>query len=113
MARGGMVRYRANGSDGPESAGGGFGISAEIVNRLSQSLAQFNTDLSKNIDRLNTTSFNIKLDTTNINVNLTGTSFLGQLTKDITDKLMTFIGTEIQNYRVGNGGKLTKDTRVV
>ena len=113
MARGGIVRYRDQGSNNPEQAGNGFGISTEVVNRLSQSLVQFNTDLSKNIDRLNTTTFNLKLDTTNINVNLTGTSFLSQLKEDVTNKLMAFVGTEIQNYRVGSGGKLTKNTSVI
>jgi TP901 family phage tail tape measure protein len=108
MARGGMVRYRANGSDGPESAGGGFGISAEIVDRLSQSLTQFNADLSKNIDRLNATNFNVKLDTTNINVNLTGTSFLSQLKEDIVKELYQKVAQEIGNYGVSEGGQLKK-----
>lgn len=108
MARGGIVRYRANGSDGPESAGGGFGISAEIVDRLSQSLTQFNADLSKNIDRLNATNFNVKLDTTNINVNLTGTSFLSQLKEDIVKELYQKVAQEIGNYGVSEGGQLKK-----
>jgi TP901 family phage tail tape measure protein len=108
MARGGIVRYRDRGSSGPEPAGGGFGISTEIVDKLAQSLAQFNTDLSKNIERLSTTNFNIKLDTTNINVNLTGTSFLNTLKEDIKKELMTFVGSEITNYGVSEGGKLKK-----
>jgi TP901 family phage tail tape measure protein len=108
MARGGMVRYRANGSNGPESAGGGFGISAEIVDRLSQSLTQFNADLSKNIDRLNATNFNVKLDTTNINVNLTGTSFLSQLKEEIVKELYQKVAQEIGNYGVSEGGQLKK-----
>ena len=108
MANGGMVRYRANGSSGPESGGGSFGISPEVINNLVTSLTQFNKDLTSNIEKLDSTNFNIKLDTTNINVNLTGTSFLGKLKEDLQSELYTFVGQEIQNYGIDNGGKLKR-----
>jgi hypothetical protein len=108
MARGGVVRYRTDGSDGPEAGGVGFGLNPEIINKFSFSLDQFNKNLSANIDKLNNTTFNIKLDTTNINVNLTGTSFLEQLEKDIRSKLINFIGQELTTYGVGMNGKLQK-----
>jgi len=106
MARGGVVKYY---DDGGEAGGGvGFGLNPEIINKFSFSLDQFNQKLSANIDKLNNTTFNIKLDTTNINVNLTGTSFLEQLEKDIRSKLINFIGEELTTYGVGMNGKLQK-----
>jgi hypothetical protein len=113
MANGGMVRYRSNGSSGPESGGGGFGISPEVINNLVTSLTQFNKDLSSNIEKLNSTNFNVKLDNTNINVNLTGTSFLGKLKEDLQSELYNFVGKEIQNYGVAEGGRLKRNTGTI
>lgn len=106
MANGGIVRYREAGSTGPES--GGAGISAEALNAFATALSQFNTELTKNIKTLSDTKFQITLNPTNINVNLTGTSFLSNLTASIKQDLLKFLGEEISNYSVGNDGKLRK-----
>jgi TP901 family phage tail tape measure protein len=111
MANGGMVRYRAFGSTGPES--GGMGLNTEVITRLAQSLDKFNTDLSSNIDKLNSTNFNIKLDTTNVNVNLTGGSFLSKMKDELRDELMREIGNKIQNYKSGEGGSLRENRSVL
>jgi hypothetical protein len=111
MANGGMVRYRADGSTGPES--GGMGLNTEVITRLAQSLDKFNTDLSSNIDKLNSTNFNIKLDTTNVNVNLTGSSFLSKMKDELRDELMGEIGNKITNYKSGEGGSLRENRSVL
>jgi TP901 family phage tail tape measure protein len=111
MANGGMVRYRADGSTGPES--GGMGLNTEVITRLAQSLDKFNTDLSSNIDKLNSSNFNIKLDTTNVNVNLTGSSFLSKMKDELRDELMGEIGNKITNYKSGEGGSLRENRSVL
>jgi hypothetical protein len=113
MANGGRVRYLENGGEATGSNGVGFGLSAETVQSLTTALNNFNQTLSQNIDKLNNTNFNVKLDATNINVNLTGGSFLSNLNKQIQDEVMKTVGQEITNYRAVDGGKLQKDTRVV
>lgn len=106
MASGGIVRYRSGGSTGPEA--GGMGISAESLSAFASALSQFNTELTKNIQTLASTKFEITLNPTNINVNLTGTSFLSNLAANIKQDLLKFLGQEISNYSVGNDGKLRK-----
>lgn len=112
MSNGGPVRYRQNGSTKPESGGGNFGLSVEVVNKLATSLNSFNSALSANIEKLNNTNFHIKLDTSNVNVNLTGGSFLAKMKDEIQSELLQQIASEISNYRVGQDGKLQKSGRV-
>jgi len=106
MASGGIVRYRAEGSTGPEA--GGSGMSAEALNAFAAALSQFNTELTKNIKTLSDTKFQVSLSPTDINVNLNGASFLANLTSSIKQDLLKFLGQEISNYSVGNDGKLRK-----
>jgi TP901 family phage tail tape measure protein len=111
MANGGVVRYRQQGSDNPETSGSGgvgFGLSSETVQGLTTALNDFNTKLKDNIQKLNDTTFHVKLDNTNINVNLTGGSFLSTLKSDIGEQVLATVGREIINYKVGNDGKLYK-----
>jgi hypothetical protein len=108
MARGGIVRYREDGSTGPEKGGGGFGLNLESLGKLAEALTNFNSQLATNITNLTNTKFTIKLDTTNVNVNLNGGSFLKDLTDTVKSKLMEHVGEEIKNYSVGDGGKLIR-----
>jgi len=110
LSSGGQVRYLQNGG---EATGGGLGISSETLNNFSSALNNFNTQLAENITNLQNTKFQITLNPTNINVNLTGTSFLEQLTSRLREELFTFVGQEIAQYSVGTNGKLTKDSRGV
>jgi len=110
MARGGIVRYRADGSTGPET--GGLGINPEIISRLAQSLDKFNNDLSANIEKLNSTNFSIKLDTTNVNINFNGANFLQTLTNDIRNAVVDEIAKELPKYKVDNDRRLKKDQRL-
>ena len=121
MAKGGKVRYFSGGGlnggaqsqeggGGGSSGGGGsgFGFNLESLGKFAEALTSFNSKLETNITNLANTKFTIKLDTTNVNVNLNGASFLQDLTETVKSKLMNHIGEEIKNYSVGDGGKLIR-----
>ena len=112
MASGGVVRYRANGSDGPESASG-FSSFIEKLSNFSNALINFNRTFSDNITKLNNTTFTVKLDSSNINVNLTGTSFVGKLKDDLQQELFKEIGRQLGQARVGDGGRIKENTGIV
>jgi hypothetical protein len=109
MAQGGIVRYRENGSNGPET-----GQATSNYSDLIQALGKFNSDFSSNIDRLSRTNFMVKLDPTNINVNFTGASFLEKLTNDLKKEIAKEVISEIKNkYSVGDGGRIQDNPRVL
>jgi len=115
FADGGTVQYFRRGSRGSVQNTQNFapasvntGIDTEALTRFSTALDNFNQQLSKNITSLQNTKFQIALSPTNINVNLTGTSFLANLTQTIKQDLITFVGEEIRNYAIGNDGKLRR-----
>ena len=108
MSRGGQVKYFDNGGS-VGGGGGGMGVSPEVLNSFSASLRDFNTQLANNISNLQNTQFQIKLDTTNINVNLTGTSFINNLTANLKNDIMQYVSEAISKYKVGNDGSLTQD----
>jgi len=114
MSRGGQVQYLHEGSKNPVAGGGGgMGVSPEVLNSFSASLRDFNTQLANNISNLQNTQFQIKLDTTNINVNLTGTSFINNLTANLKNDIMQYVSDAIGEYSVGPDGSLTRDGMVV
>jgi len=88
-------------------------LDGDFINKLSQTFNSFMSDMSKNIDKLNSTNFNIKLDTTNINVNLNGGTFLSQMTEQVRSAVMQEVAKEIQNYSAGEGGRLRKNSGIV
>jgi TP901 family phage tail tape measure protein len=110
MSKGGQVKYMQTG--GLAQGGGDSGVSINIdvkaLQTFSASLVKFNDDLATNIQNLKDTKFQISLSPTNINVNLTGTSFLEQLTNTLKQELMSYVGREISQYTVGSDGKLKK-----
>jgi hypothetical protein len=116
FAKGGRVQYFDGGSDDVVSqAGGGGGgsmsavsLDPTVVNKLSEALNTFNQQLTDSIKTLSTTKFQIALDTTNINVNLTGGSFLMSLKESLRQELLREIGADLENYEVTDGGKLRK-----
>jgi len=110
LSSGGQVRYLQNGC---EATGGGLGISSETLNSFASALNNFNTQLATNIQNLQNTQFQITLNPANINVNLTGTSFLEKLTSTLKQELFSFVGQEIAQHSVGPDGRLTKDNRRV
>lgn len=110
FAKGGKVQYYQGGGNVQNSGSGSvnIGIDPSVLTNFSASLDNFNKQLSQNISNLQNTKFQIALSPTNINVNLTGTSFLASLTETIKKDLITFVGEEIRNYAVGNDGKLRR-----
>jgi len=119
MARGGKVKYFSGGglnggmqsqeAGGGGGSGGGFGLNLESFGKFAEALTNFNSKLEANITNLANTKFTIKLETANINVNLTGASLLKDLTDGVQAKIYEHVGQEISQYRVGNGGKLEKN----
>lgn len=107
LSRGGRVNYLANGG---QATGGGFGLNAEVLNNFSSALNNFNTQLAEHIQNLQNIQLSVTLAPTNINVNLTGTSFLETLTSTLKSELMNFVSEELKSHSVGSGGKLTKDS---
>jgi hypothetical protein len=119
MANGGTVYarrgifVRRQQSAVPSQSQNTFSIDPSLISKLSFSLDNFNKNLENNIERLNNTTFNIKLDTTNVNVNLNGGSFLGKLKEDLKNELLTEIGQQISSYGISDNGRLKKFDSVV
>lgn len=109
--KGGKVNYLAEGGQ-PVGRSGPM-IDPKIVSDLSNALNNFNTQLRDNITSLRNTKFQIKLDTTNVNVNLSGGSFLQGLTQKLKEDLLREVGKEITSYKVGPGGNLQKNNSVL
>lgn len=104
LARGGRVQYLQDG-DLAAAAGAGVGIDPALVGQLAASLDRFNSDLSSNIASLQNMKFQIKLDTTNLNVNLNGTSFLAQLKDSLKQELLAEVGNRIKDLKFNNAGE--------
>jgi hypothetical protein len=106
LSRGGSVQYLADGG----ILGGLLGGSIpDVISSLSQALGSFVSQMSENIKALQNTKFQVTLDSTNINVNVSG------MTAGITDQVKEEIAQKVaakirNNYSVGQGGKLTENT---
>ena len=79
---------------------------------LSTSLDRFNQQLSSNINELKNLKFQVKLETTNVNVNFSGTNFLNQLSASIKQEILHEVATQMipqiaqnnnGNFSVGGG----------
>jgi TP901 family phage tail tape measure protein len=103
MARGGMVRYLANGSDAPEAG-------SDAMSKFAQSLNDFNIKLSDNIRKLSETSISIKLDSTSVNVNINDGGLLKALTGQVKGELFKLIESE---FKVDQGGRLKRNSSVL
>ena len=101
--KGGKVRRR----------GGSVGLNPEVVNQLSSSLMQFNTSMAANIKALQELKFQIKLDTTNVNVNLNGTSFLAQLKDGLKEELLAEVSRNIKDMNFTMAGDPTENSSVL
>jgi hypothetical protein len=106
MANGGVVNTQYLAFGGFAEAVGNL-VNGDFVGKLSQSLTTFISGMNSAITKLQNTAFSVKLDNTNINVNLNGTSFLSGLKESIKNEL----GQEIiyqmkQKLKVGDGGNL-------
>jgi hypothetical protein len=110
MAKGGPVKYMQTGGIATSNPGSSVSINIDVkaLQAFSASLSKFNDDLATNIQNLKDTKFQVSLSPTNINVNLTGTSFLDQLTNSLKQELISYVGKEISQYSIGSDGKLKK-----
>ena len=115
LSRGGSVQYLAGGGvmGAIKGAIGGAMGGEDMFAALAKSLTAFAANMASNIKALQTLKFKITLDTTTVNVNLTGTSFLSELRESIKKDLLKHVGQEIAQYKVGNGGSLTKNSSVL
>lgn len=115
-----LLRAMNNGgSASPQSSSGGaqYLSNGDLVRNsvssdgMSTAAAQFTkaaSDFSQAVTKLSQIKIHVQLDTTNINVNLTGTSALQSMSEQIKDDIMTFVGSEISNYKASEGGQLRK-----
>ena len=80
--------------------------------RLAGALNKFNTDLAANINELRNLKFQVKLDTTNVNINFNGAGFLETLSSNIKSELLDHITKNVipslkhdgaGNHTVGGG----------
>ena len=109
MARGGMVRYRGDGSDNAEAPASGGGGMFENMSKFVMAISNFNTDLSKNIDKLTNNKITIRLDATSVNVNLNDGGLLSALTKEVQTVIFSLIP---QSFKVVEGGRIKQDSGV-
>jgi hypothetical protein len=107
MSGGGSVGYYHNGG------GVGGGLNSDLIDKLSTGLRNFNTQLKENIDRLQKTKFQIKLDTTNVNVTLNSGGFLRKLKAEVKDELLAEVGEQIKNIKISDSGGVGTTNTVI
>ena len=100
----GLLRRMNNGEAIGSGGQAGAGIDPNVVKQLITGLSTFNTSLAQNIEKLQNTKFQIKLDTTNVNVNLNGGGFLAGLKKELKGELMADVGEKIKTLRFDESG---------
>jgi TP901 family phage tail tape measure protein len=112
MARGGMVRYRGDGSENKEApvSGGGSGGMFENMSKFVTAISNFNSDLSSNIDKLGNTKISIKLDSTSVNINLNDGGLLKSLTSQVKQEIFDLVKNRLV---AGEGGRLRENSGVL
>jgi len=103
MNQGGQVGYYNNGG----SVVGGMDAS------ILEGLNAFNTAFAQNIANLQNTRFQIKLDTTNVNVNLNGGSFLNSMKEEVKSELLAEVGNQISNLKFNAAGEAKVSNKVI
>jgi len=98
MARGGMVRYRQEGSSSPEAPSQG-------MTNFVAALENFNRVLSENVQSLRDTKISIKLDSTSVSINLNDGGLLKALTGQVKQELFGLIENQ---FKVVDGGRLKR-----
>jgi hypothetical protein len=114
MARGGKVGYYNNGGrvqykqlGGGIGSIGGVGIDPQMITNLQNVFTTFVTGFNESIKNLQNTKLQIKMDSVNVNVNVTGGSMLNQISAQAKQEIMDQVVQKLKNeYGVGNDGKL-------
>lgn len=88
------------------------GIGSAITNSLPGLEGVFN-QFAASVDKLIGTKFNVALDTTNVNVNFNGASFLESLKEDIKSELLNEVSEQIKKAKPNTSGDLDTRTTVL
>lgn len=111
MSRGGIVKYFDNGGKVEANESNPMGsFDNQIMNKFAESLSSFNRNLTLNIDKLKQTSINIKLDSTNVNVNLNDGGLLKALKEEVKKELLTVISNQ---FKLDNNGNIRRNQTVL
>lgn len=84
-------------------------VEAAVGNAFSEAIPALRNvfaDFSATVDRLVNTQFSVKLDTTNVNVNFNGASFLASMKEDIKRELLDEVAREISKAKPNSGGDM-------
>jgi TP901 family phage tail tape measure protein len=105
MSGGGKARYY--------NVGGAVdGVSSTFSAAIPQLTTIFN-NFAATVDKLIGSKFQVALDTTNINVNFNGASFLETMKEDIKQELLTEVGKQISQFKTNTSGDLKKTNSVL
>jgi hypothetical protein len=105
MSGGGKARYY--------NVGGSVdGVSSTFSAAIPQLTTIFN-NFAATVDKLIGSKFQVALDTTNINVNFNGASFLETMKEDIKKELLTEVGKQISQFKTNTSGDLKKTNSVL
>jgi hypothetical protein len=111
MSRGGIVKYFDDGGKVDSNGSNPMGsFDNQIMNKFAESLSNFNRNLTLNIDKLKQTSINIKLDSTNVNVNLNDGGLLKALKEEVKKELLTVISNQ---FKLDNNGNIRRNQTVL
>lgn len=91
----------------------GMGFDTSAMTQFSTALEKFNDTILKSIETLQNTKFTIQLEPTNININLTGTSFLQSLTNGLKQELLSMISSKFRNLKVDPSGRVVESSSEV
>ena len=105
MSGGGTVRYFSGGGENGPANGGSSNNVFGIINSLVSAMSGFSSSLAKNIEALTKTTISIKLDATNVNVNINDGGLLSKIKDETKLELFQQIKDKLV---VGNNGKLTE-----
>jgi hypothetical protein len=104
MSGGGKVSYFSNG--GRAEGGGGGSSDFDMFSAAIPALKNVFADFSSAVDKLISSQFSVKLDTTNVNVNFNGGSFLASMKEDIKSELLKEVATQISKAKPNSNGTL-------
>jgi hypothetical protein len=100
--------YMRGGGRARRNGGGPVEGSSNMLTDAIPALRNVFSDFSSAVDKLANTNFSVKLDTTNVNVNLVNGSFLESMKQNIKDELLAEVGKEIGRSKFNSSGDLTR-----
>jgi len=105
MSSGGQVKYYQQG-------GAVEGVGS-IFQAIIPDLRTVFNDFATTVDKLLGTKFNVALDTTNVNVNFNGGSFLASLKDDIKESILDEVLNEVKKLKQNHSGDLQSRNTVL